>query len=307
MSFQVDAALVNQFRANFDIKFQQSMSRLRPFVRNESQTGEYQYFDRILPTVMQELTTRHADTPLISTSHDRRRVGLRDFAWAELVDWRDLEKLLADPSSAYLQNAVMAANQTIDDLLIAAAFGTAFSGKAGGTPVTFGNVSPGPATLESSTIAVDYVDSGAATNSNLTISKLRHAQYLLQAQEVSLNDSAMCAAVISPKGVEALLRQPEFTSVDYNTQRMLARSGKNFDFMGFTFIISNRLPVASNIRDCLFFEKQGLLLSIGKEISSRVDNRPDKNNSAQPYIGMGFGATRMWEEAVIKVRIDETK
>ena len=302
MSFQVDTALVNQFRANFDIKFQQSTSRLRPYVRTESQNGEFQYFDRILPTTMQELTTRHADTPLISTTHDRRRVGLRDFAWAELVDWRDLEKLLADPSSAYLSNAVMAANQTIDDIIIAAAFGTAYSGKAGATTVSFGS-----GATESSLIASTYVDTGAATASNLTISKLRHAQYLFQAQEVNLNDDATCVAVISPKAVEGLLRQPEFTSADYNTQRMLARAGKNFAFMGFEFVISNRLPVTSNIRDCLFFEKKGLLLSIGKEISSRVDNRPDKNNSAQPYIGMGFGATRMWEEAVLKVQVDETK
>lgn len=312
MSFQVDMALVNQFRANFEIQFQQSTSRLRGCVNTESQNGEFQYFDRILPTTMTELTTRHADTPLVSTSHDRRRIGLRDFSWAELVDWRDLEKMLLDPTSTYIQNAIRAANQTIDDIIISAAFGTAYAGKAGATTVAFGQgYTAGSLTVaaptENSLIAQNYVDSGAATNSNLTISKIRHAQYLLQVQEVNLNDDAMCYAVISPKAVEGLLRQPEFTSADYNTQRMLARSGKNFGFMGFEFVISNRLPVTSNIRDCLFFEKRGLNLSIGKDISTRVDNRPDKNNAAQPYVGMGFGASRMWEAAVLKVQVDETK
>lgn len=79
MSFQVDIALVQSYKANIEIKFQQMGSRLRPYVRNETQHAEFDFYDRIGPTDAVEVTNRHGDTPLVSTPHDRRRVALRDF------------------------------------------------------------------------------------------------------------------------------------------------------------------------------------------------------------------------------------
>jgi hypothetical protein len=75
MSFQIDTALVQSYKRNIEIKFQQRVSRLRPFVRVESQNAEFDFYDRIGPTDAAEVLTRHGDTPLMSTPHDRRRVG----------------------------------------------------------------------------------------------------------------------------------------------------------------------------------------------------------------------------------------
>lgn len=296
MSFQVDTALVQAYRANIDIKFQQMGSRLRSAVRNERQAAEFEFYDRIGPTDAVEVTSRHADTPLISTPHDRRRVGLRDFDWADLIDNKDKLRMLADPTSSYVTNAVMSMGRKMDDIVIEAAFGTAYTGKTGSTTVAF------PAASE---IAVDYVESGSAANSNLTIGKLRRARFLLDYTEATTEGQYDLYLVVSPSQIQSLLRTTEVTNSDYNTVKALV-AGEIDTFMGFKFIKSNRLTVASSIRSCIAFERQGLLLATGMEVRVDVGPRRDKRNSVQVYVCGTFGATRMWEEKVLRIKCDET-
>lgn len=296
MSFQVDTALVNAYRSNIEIQFQQKGSRLRPYVRVESQKAEFEFYDRIGPTDAVEVSSRHADTPLISTPHDRRRVSLRDFDWADMVDRADKIRMLADPTSAYSQNAVYAFGRKMDDILVDAAFGTAYTGKTGSTTVAWPS-----ATQE---IAANYVESGAPAASNLTIGKLRRARYMLDANE-ALEDGEDLVAVVHASQIQALLRQTEVTSADYNTVKALVE-GRVDSFMGFKFVRMNRLPKSGNNRSCLFFARGGLLAAVGYDIMVDVGPRRDKRNSIQVYVCMNMGATRMWEEKVIKVLCDET-
>lgn len=297
MSFQVDTALVQAYRANIDIKFQQMGSRLRSHVRNESQKAEFEYYDRIGPVDAVEVTSRHADTPLISTPHDRRRVGLRDFDWADLIDDKDKIRMLADPTSSYVTNAVMALGRAQDDVIIQAAFGTAYTGKTGSTSTTFPSASE---------VAVDYVESGTAANSNLTVGKLRRVRYLLDKSEATTEGQYDLCIVVDPSQVQSLLRTTEVTSADYNTVKALV-NGEIDTWMGFKFVKSNRLTVVSNVRQVIAFERQGLLLATGMEIKVDVGPRRDKRNSVQVYVCGSFGSTRMWEEKVLRVKCDETK
>jgi hypothetical protein len=296
MSFQIDTALVQAYRSNIEIKFQQSGSRLRPSVRVESQRAEYEFYDRIGAVDAVEVTNRHADTPLISTPHDRRRVGLRDFDWADLIDDKDKIRMLADPTSPYVTNAVMALGRKMDDVIIQAAFGTAYTGKTGSTSVTF------PAASE---IVVNATDTGTGSNSNLTIAKLRRARYLMGKAEATTEGQYDLYVAVDPAQIQSLLRTTEVTSSDYNVVRALVNGEVN-TFMGFKFIVSNRLPVASSIRECICYERQGLLLAVGMDIKVDVGTRRDKRNSAQVYVCGSFNSTRMWEEKVLRIKCDET-
>lgn len=296
MSWDIDKALVQTYKRNIDVKFQQMGSRLRPFVRVESQNAEFDFFDRIGPVDAVEVTTRHGDTPLIQTPHDRRRVALRDFDWADLIDRKDKLRMLADPTSPYTVNAVYALGRKMDDIIIEAAFGTAFTGKTGATSVVF------PA---AQTVAVNYVESGTAANSNLTIGKLRRTRYLLDKAEAANEGEADLVIVVDPSQLQSLLRTTEVTSADHNTVKALV-NGNIDTFMGFKFIKSNRLPVAANVRGVLAFEKQGLLLSVAEETQVDVGPRRDKRNSVQVYVCGSFGSSRMWEEKVVRINCDET-
>lgn len=301
MSFQVDTALVQSYKKNIEVKFQQRVSRLRPYVRVESQNAEFDFYDRIGPTDAAEILTRHGDTPLISTPHDRRRVALRDFDWGDLIDRKDKLRMLADPTSPYVRNGVSALARKMDDVLIEAGFGTAYTGKTGSTQVTF---------AAASEVAVNYVETGTAANSNLTVGKLRRIRYLMEKAE-ALDEDAMLGGsydlmiAVDPSQKQALLRDPQVTSMDYNNVRALV-DGKVDTYMGFKFIMLNRLPVASSVRSCMAWEREGLLLAVADEINVDVGPRRDKRMSTQIYIKGSFAATRMWEEKVIRCKCDET-
>jgi len=296
MSWEIDRALVNSYRRNIEIGLQQTRSRLESLVRNETQNSEFDFWDRIGPTAAVEATTRHGDTPLIPTPHDRRRVALRDFDWSDLIDRQDRLRMLADPTSAYTRNAVMAFNRVKDDLIIEAAFGPAYTGKTGATVVSF------PA---GNSIAVNYVETGSAQNSNLTTGKLRRARYLFGKSEVTTDITYDLVCVVDPSQLQALLRDSTVQSSDFNTVKALV-NGEIDTWMGFKFVQSNRLPVAGNVRSVLAFEREGLLLASASDVVVDVGPRPDKRNSTQIFVSACFGATRMWEERVLRILCDET-
>lgn len=325
MSFQVDTALIQTYHSNIDIKFQQMGSRLRSAVRNEVQHAEFDYYDRVTPTAASEVLTRHGDTPLNSTPHDRRRVGLRDFDWADLIDRKDKIRMLADPTSPYTTNAVYALGRAQDQVIISAAFGSAQAGKTGTTAVVFPNSSIMFAdSTETGTTTAGYA--GGASDSvstlNLTLGKLRIIRKTFDIAEVTTDSQADLYLAVSPAALWALMRDSvnagsggtagvpnPVISGDYNAVRALI-NGELQSFLGFRFIKSNLLPLqagTTTIRSCIAFEKQGLVLASGQEINVDVGPRRDKRNAVQIYVSGSFGASRMWEEKVMKVNCDETK
>lgn len=291
MSFQVDTALVKSYHAMITLLSQQRGSRLAPFVRRETQNSKDDFFDRIDATAATEVTSRHADTPLISTPHDRRKVSLRDFDWADLIDKKDRIRMLADPTSPYTVNAVNALGRAKDQVIIDAAFGTAKSGETGATDVTF------PAGQE---VAVNF----GGSDSNLTIGKLRKAASIIKSNE-AVDDGELMVAAVAQSQIDSLLSTTEVTSSDYNTVKALVR-GDVDTFMGFKFVRTQLLAKdANNVRDCIFFAQGGLLLSTGLEISVDIGPRRDKRNSVQVYVCGSFGSTRMEEKKVVRVKCDE--
>ena len=295
MSIQITTAFVQQYRSNVEFLLQQRGSKLRGAVRMESQNAEFQFFDRIGATTAQEVTTRHSDTPLISTPHDRRRVSMRDFDWADLIDRPDMLRTLIDPTSPYAVNAMWAIGRKIDDVLIEAAKADAQSGKTGSTTVTF------PA---GQTIAIDYVETGGAANSNLTIGKLRRAREVFLAAEID-SDAELFMAITANQA-HALLAETVVGSADFNAVKPLV-TGDVTKFMGFNFIMTERLlSPATDQRSVLAWERNGLLLAMADDITVDIGPRRDKRNATQVYVSASFNATRMEELRVLEILCDET-
>ena len=215
-----------------------------------------------------------------------------------MIDRKDKIRMLADPTSPYTMNAVYALGRKMDDVIISAATGTAYTGKTGSTTVSH------PA---ASKVAQAYVETGSAADSNLTIAKLRRIRFLLTSTEaVSEEDEEMIHGIVTANQIQALLRTTEVTSADYNTVKALVE-GKIDTFMGFKFKRTERLAKSGNIRNCLFYPASAINLAIGEDITVDVGPRRDKRNSVQIYVCATFGASRMWEEKVIEVACDETK
>lgn len=290
MSIQITTAFIQQYRANVEHLVQQKGSRLRPLVRTETQNAEFDFYDRIGATSAQEVTGRHQDTPLINVPHDRRRVSLRDFDWADLIDRPDRIRMLIDPTSPYSQNAAYALGRKMDEVILDAAFGSVYTGKTGSSTVSF------PAGQQ---VAVDYVETGSPANSGLTIGKLRRAKQILDQNEVDPTERRYIA--MTAKQMTDLLRTTEVTSADYNTVRALVQGEIN-SFMGFEFVRTELVRTnASSHRRCVAWAQSGLLLAVGQDIVTDIGPRRDKRNSTQVYVSASFGATRMEEEKVVEI------
>jgi hypothetical protein len=291
MSFQVPTSYVSQYKSNVELLLQQKGSRLRGLVRNETQNAEFDFYDRIGPVEAQEVTGRHQDTPLISTPHDRRRCSLRDFDWADMIDKKDRIRMLIDPTGPYAMNAMYALGRKQDDVIIEAMFDNAWTGKTGSTAVAF------PA---AQVVAVNYVESGSAANSGLTIGKLRRAKEMMDAAEVDPDEERYIG--VTAKQVTDLLKTTEVTSADYNTVKALVE-GKVDTFMGFKFTRTERLLTDVNAyRRLPCWVKSGVLFAAGEEINVDIGPRRDKRNSIQVYVNGTFGSTRMDEQKVIEIK-----
>ena len=282
MSFEITTAFVEQYSRNIILSHQQKESKLRGAVRVETGiVGKNAFFDAVSATAAVKRTTRHADTPLVSTPHTRRRVTLADFDWADLIDDLDRVKMLADPTSVYIQNAVAAFNRSIDDEIIAAFLATAYGGVDGSTSYTF----------DTSGFQI------AVASTGLTLSKLLAAKQKLDAQEVPEEDRHI---VIGSKQLQDLLNVTEVKSSDFNTVKALVQ-GDIDTYLGFKFHKSERLAVASSVRSCIAWHRDSLLLGIGQDIKTRVSERADKNYAIQPYACMSIGAVRMDQVGVVQI------
>lgn len=287
MSAEITTAMVEQYKSNVVLVSQQKGSRLRNSVRIESIVGENAFFESIGATAAQKKTTRHMDTPQIDTPHSRRKVSMDDYVWSDFIDNEDKLRTLIDPTSAYTLNAVAAFGRSVDDIIIAAASGTAYTGKTGGTAVSL------PAGQK---ITDD--------NTGLTIAKLIAAKGLFWSNDI--DEDILLHIAVSSKQLQDLLGTTQATSADYNSIKALVK-GEIDTFMGFRFHRTQRLAVdANNIRTCLAWAQDGLCLGLGADIHTKISERADKNYLIQVWCGMSMGATRMEEKKVVEIGCDET-
>ena len=286
MSSQITTAFVQQYSNNVQMLSQQKGSLLRNAVDAETIVGKNAFFEQVGQATAQKRVSRHSDTPQIDTPHQRRRCSLVDYEYADLIDKQDQVRTLIDPTSSYAQAAAFALGRAMDDEIISAISGNAFSGETGSTTV------PLPAGQKITESGTD----------GLTIAKLRNAKELFDS--ASVDPSIPRYIVVGPKQISDLLGTTQVTSSDFNTVKALA-NGEINSFLGFNFITSNRLSIASSKRLCLAFAMDGVKLALGQDIMTRIDERSDKGYATQVYVCMTMGATRMEEEKVVTIQAHE--
>ena len=217
-------------------------------------------------------------------------VTIDTYDWADLIDDADKVRMLIDPTSTYARAAAAAMGRAMDDVVITAATGTASTGETGS----------GSATLDSTANSVG----SSSSNDGLTIAKLTEAKRKMDLNDVDPSIPRYIA--VGPKQVEDLLGTTQVTSSDFNTVKALVQ-GDVDTFMGFRFIMTNRLSVDSNdIRTCFAWAEDGITLGVGKDVQARIDERNDKGYATQVYYCMDIGAVRMEEAKVVKIFCDET-
>ena len=297
MSYQVPTHFVQGYSNNVEMLLQQRGGKLLSTVSQGSYTGKgAKAVEQIGPVKPVKNLSRHADTPLISTPADARWVFPNDYEWADLIDEQDRLRMLIDPQSGYVQNAVNAMRRAQDDEILQAMFASSATGENGTTSTAF----PGG--------QIVGVNVGGA-NSNLNVAKLRAAKKLLMSAGVDLEYEKLFVAITAADH-DGLLNEIQVTSLDYNNRPTLVE-GKVTSFMGFNFIPiefsdttaydASATLVSGGNRLVPVWTTGAVHLGIWNDITTRVSVRDDKRYSTQVYAKTTVGATRLQEKKVVQI------
>ena len=293
MSINLPTHYVLQYANTISLLLQQKNSRFESAVTTGSYIGKQASpVDQIGAIDMLPVTTRFAPMGRVDAALDRRWVSPSDFELPQLIDSFDKLRLLNDPSSAYLQNAIQAANRKKDDLIYAAFFGTAKTGEVGGTSTAFG--------------ATQFVSvNTGGTASNLNVAKLRAGKRILMANEVDFDEDQVYCAISSVEH-DSLLNEIQVVSTDFNDKPVLVE-GRVTRFLGINFIISERMTTATDdaagtSRQIPMWAKSGMHLGTWNDMQTDITQRRDLSGMPwQAYLAMSMGATRLEEKKIVRI------
>ena len=295
MPDNITVASVQQYKANVELLLQQTDSRLAGAVTVGSYVGKAaSTVEQFGSATAVQRTSRHADTPLLDLSQDKRWVFPADYEWASLVDKQDQLRAIVELTSPYAMAGAAAMNRVKDDIILAAIFGTNYTGENGTTAETFG-------VLGSGTYDVGVNTGGTA--SALNVAKLQSGiQKLMLANKGELSESVYGA--ISSYEHDSLLKEMQVVNKDYGNSAVLV-DGKVKRFMGVDFIITERLTVTSGNRLIPLWLKSGMHLGMWDEVRAEIGPRADKGYATQVYLAMTLGATRTQLGKQIRIQCDD--
>jgi hypothetical protein len=292
MSVNIPTHYVQQYSTNIALLLQQQGSKLRDAVSVGSYVGKQSSpVDQIGKVEMQTVTSRFAPMNRVDAPTDRRWVLPSDFDLPQLIDSFDKLRLITDPESAYVRNAVLAAGRKMDQVICAAFTGTARTGETGSTNTSFAAANE-----------VDVAVGGA--NSRLNVAKLREVKRLMMANHVDF-DLEEAYVGITASDHDALLGEIQVVSSDFNGGMPVLRDGRIMEFMGFRFIhceLIEQSLAGTNEVTLPVWVKSGMHLGMWNDIQNSISIRHDLQGEPwQVYTQMTVGATRLEENKVYAI------
>lgn len=283
-------SFVQNYGQNVLMMAQQTGSKLRDKVMNETATGERFYFELYnRNTGLSQVTTRFESINPTDTSFERRAVDLLDYDDAQLVDTFDKVKMLIDPASPIVQAQAAQFARKIDDIIIQGLYTDMKTGKTGsGTSAA------------NAAVAVNSWAYGNGTgNAGMTISKIIEAMTAFDNADVQMDDRYL---VLDPVNHSKLLATVEATSSDFVTGRNL-QTGEVDSLCGFKLIKHTGLPTdGSGYRRCFAFQKTGVGLVTAINPTFDISIRKDiRSQPWQAYVKMSMAATRLENNKVKEI------
>jgi hypothetical protein len=302
---QVPDHFVIQYETNWQHLLQQMESRLKEKTKFVSAQGAAVRFNQYGLTSMSQVTTRNASTPQSNSTLPTR--------WAYPVPY-DIANIFSEfdslflgsvvlPTSECMQSQAAAYGRLVDKILIDALTASSTITNTANTSTGFGlnNTTTTVALPAGQSVAVNYVPSGTAVNSGLTIAKLRQAKRILDAAEAPAEDRVL---IVSAKEISDLLGTTEVTSNLFNSVRALV-DGDVDHFLGFKVVRSEQLNLASNVRTCVAYHKNAAVVVDGGK-KSYMDVLPTQSHALQIRSTAVLGATRLLENGVVSILADTT-
>lgn len=296
MASQIPVFYVSQFSTILQLKLQQEGSRLRSCVMSGSHVGsQASPVDQFGAIVGNKVVGRYNPMARVDAPTDRRWVFPQDYDLPQLLDTFDQLRLLIDPMSQMVANAVNALGRNMDDEILNGLLGTNYTGNSGTTTTALASTQ------------VVGVNQGAASATNLTVAKLREGRRLLMANNLNMDKEELYCAVTATM-VDNLLSETQVISSEFNDTKVMV-SGKLVKFLGVNLVHTELLAAQAGTDDqsgtstpAPMWAKSGAYLGIWGDIQSSIDRRTDLQGiPMQAYVKGTFGATRLEEKKVVKI------
>jgi hypothetical protein len=282
MAITIDKVYIQTFERNVRHLAQQSETRLRRFVTEKATDGQKHNWERLGSGEASLKASARVATPTSDLPWSRRVSLAQTFHMGETVEQEDVVQMLVDPNSNVSAAIANGMKRKVDDILITAATGTALNGD--------GSTSAFP--------AGQLVGDGTAP---ISIDNILEVQEKFYKNDIDPDEPKVM--VISPTVQRKLMSLMEVTSGDYQNSKALA-TGMLPDWMGFTWVVSNRLlvPAAGQI-SCLAFTKRALGFQVNRDITARVAEDPSLSFAWRIYAMMTMGAVRTEDEHIVHLKV----
>lgn len=288
MANSISNVYIETFENNVRHLAQQSIARLRPYVTERGSGGEKHNWERLSAGVASLKSGVRQTTPFQDLPWSRRVSVAATYDAGETTEQEDPVQMLVDPNSNLALNLAMSMRRQVDDVLIAAAGGTALDGDGTANAFPAGQV----------------VGDGTAP---ISFDNITEVLEVFMSNDIE-NDVPK-VAIVGPTQVRKLMQLTENTSKDYVRRGLdeLSTTGMVPNWLGFTWIMSTRLniPTATEL-DCLFFTRRAIGLQFNRDITARIAEDPSRSFAWVIYCFMTLGAVRVEDEHIVKLHVSDT-
>lgn len=307
MSVYADQAWAQRFNDTLLITFQQQRSIVRtlldPAMIHYDVSAAIDYHERLGTGIANDVVAPFAQTIAQNLNHSRRSCTMQSSDFTVLISDENTLRSMVNPTNGYTMTILAGCQRRADKHIIDALIGTAATASvtAGTGAITAGT---------QAMLAAHQI--GAATAMDLA--RIINANELLSKKGVP-NDGKR-AFLYSPGQLRDILAITQASSSDFTKNQIHDKGTINgLNWQGFNWyeipdviqddastVLQRMLPIPS-YRQCIAFHPSAVGLSIGKEIKTQLDARPDlQSRPTQVRSSMIMAAVRVWEGAVVEVR-----
>lgn len=312
MSATVDQAWVYQFHDVLHLTYQQMGSLLTnlvdPGMVHRGVTAAIDHHERLGNVMANDVISPFAPTNALNPEHSRRACTLQSSDATVLVSDENTLRSMINPTNGYTRTIVAACGRRADKHLI-----DALTGSASTAAVTSGSgvITYGTQALPSAR----KIGTGVA----ISLANIINANELLS-KSGAPNGSGERVFLYSPGQLRDILAITQASSSDFTKNQIHDRgtiNGVNWegfnwveiaDVMGAdgSTVLGRMLALASTTRSCIAFHRGAAGMSIGKEIQTVIDPRPDlQSRPTQVRSSMMMSSVRVWEGGVVQVDVLE--
>lgn len=305
MAITVDQLWVPRFHDQLMLTYQQKGSLLEnlldPGMVHRDVSAAIDHFERLGNVIANDVISPFGQTKILNPTHSRRAVTLQSSDAAVLVNDEHTLRSMVNPQNQYTNTIVFALGRRADKHIIDAALGNVQVATTTQGVLTYADLALPSARKIGGATAID-------------LARIINANELMSKAGVP-NAAGSRIALYSPGQLRNIMAITQASSSDFTRNQIHDRGTiDGLQWEGYKWIeiadvidtdgstaLQRMLPLVSTTRSCLFFHNSAIGLAVGRDITTKINERPDLNNSIQVRSVMMQKAGRVWEGGVVQV------